>query len=47
MALQDGLLAIRYEFGFRDAALVTGAVGTGCTHCTAVAIENYLGSLIP
>jgi len=46
-ALQDGLLTIRYEFGFTGATLITGAVGTGCTRCTAAAIEAYLGSLKP
>ena len=46
-ALEDGLLTIRYEFGFTGATLITGAVGTGCTRCTAAAIEAYLGSLKP
>jgi len=46
-ALEDGLLTIRYEFGFRGATLITGAVGASCTRCTAAAIESYLGSLTP
>jgi len=46
-ALEDGLLTIRYEFGFRGATLTTGAVGASCTRCTAAAIESYLGSLTP
>ncbi len=46
-ALEDGLLTVRYEFGFTGATLITGAVGTGCTRCTAAAIEAYLGSLKP
>jgi concanavalin A-like lectin/glucanase superfamily protein len=43
--LTDGLLLLRYLFGFRGATLITGAVGAGCTRCTAVAIEAYLASL--
>jgi hypothetical protein len=40
--LTDTLLLLRYAFGFRGATLVTGAVGAGCTRCTAPAIEDYL-----
>ena len=41
--LTDGLLALRYMFGFTGAVLVTGAVDLdGCTRCTAQAIEDYL-----
>jgi hypothetical protein len=43
--LTDGLLTLRYLFGFRGATLITGATGPGCTRCTAVAIEAYLASL--
>jgi hypothetical protein len=43
--LTDGLLALRYLFGFRGAALVTGAVGVGCGRCDAPSIENYLAGL--
>ena len=44
--LTDGLLALRYLFGFRGATLINGAVDTvNCTRCTAVAIEAYLASL--
>jgi hypothetical protein len=43
--LTDGLLVLRYEFGFRGATLVTGAVGPNCTRCTAPAIEAYLASV--
>jgi hypothetical protein len=32
-------------FGFGGATLVSGAVGPGCTRCTAPAIESYLASL--
>jgi phosphoheptose isomerase len=44
--LTDGLLTLRYEFGFRGATLITGAVGGGCTRCTAPEIEAYLQSMI-
>jgi hypothetical protein len=44
-ALTDGLLVLRYEFGFRGAALLTGALGAGCTRCDAPAIEAYLASI--
>jgi hypothetical protein len=45
-ALTDGLLVLRYTFGFRGATLVTGAVDlAGCTRCDAGAIESYLGGL--
>jgi hypothetical protein len=43
--LTDGLLVLRYLFGFRGAALITGAVGAGCTRCGAPAIEAYLGEI--
>jgi phosphoheptose isomerase len=42
--LTDGLLVLRYLFGFRDGTLITGAVGAGCTRCTAPAIEGYLAA---
>jgi VWFA-related protein len=45
-ALTDGILTIRYEFGFRGQALIDGAVGTGCTRCTAQQIEAYLAGLM-
>ena len=45
-ALTDGLLILRYLFGFTGATLVTGAVGTGCIRCDAPAIEAYLSSLV-
>jgi hypothetical protein len=46
-ALSDGLLILRYLFGFRGATLITGAVDTdGCTRCTANDIETYLAGLV-
>jgi hypothetical protein len=43
-ALTDGLLILRYFFGFRGATLVTGAVGAGCTRCDAPAIEGFIAA---
>ena len=42
--LTDGLLVLRYLFGFRGATLVTGAVGGGCTRCDAPAIEAFVAA---
>lgn len=44
-ALTDGLLVLRFLFGFNGATLTTGAVGAGCTRCDAAAIVPYLESL--
>jgi len=46
-ALTDGLLDIRYLFELRGEPLINGAVGDGCTRCTAVEIESYLQGLNP
>lgn len=46
-ALTDGLLIIRYLFGFRGASLIAGAIGLGATRTTAAAIESYLQSILP
>jgi hypothetical protein len=44
--LTDGLLVLRWEFGFSGAALITGAVDTvNCGRCTAPAIAAYIGSI--
>jgi hypothetical protein len=43
--LTDGLLVLRSAFGFTGSTLTSGAVGGGCTRCTAPAIETYLGSI--
>lgn len=46
-ALTDGLLLLRYLFGFRGAVLIAGAVDVlNCTRCTAPPIEAYIESLI-
>ena len=44
--LTDGLLVLRYIFGFRGSTLIGGAVGQMCSRCTAEQIEPYLGSLV-
>jgi hypothetical protein len=45
-ALTDGLLQLRYLFGFRGAVLITGAVDLAtCTRCDATAIEARLAEL--
>jgi hypothetical protein len=45
-ALTDGLLVLRFVFGFTGPALVTDAVGLGCGRCDAATeIEPYLGGL--
>jgi hypothetical protein len=41
-ALTDGILILRYLFGFRGATLIDGAVAPDCTRCTAAEIEAYL-----
>jgi hypothetical protein len=43
--LTDGLLFLRYLFGFRGAPLTNGAVGGGCTRCDATSIETYIAGL--
>jgi hypothetical protein len=42
-ALTDGLLMLRFLFGFTGATLTSGAINTsGCTRCTAQDIEPFL-----
>jgi hypothetical protein len=43
--LTDGLLILRFLFGFEGNTLTTGAVGVGCTRCDAESIANYLEPL--
>ena len=44
--LTDGLLVLRYIFGFRGGTLIGGAVDTGgCSRCDAPAIEGWLAGL--
>jgi hypothetical protein len=44
-ALTDGLLVVRYLFGFRGAPLIAGALGDGAQRDTAPEIEAYIASL--
>jgi hypothetical protein len=44
-ALTDGLLILRFFFGFTGPTLTTGAVGGGCTRCDSASILSYLQSL--
>ena len=44
-ALEDGLLVVRYLFGFHGAQLTTGVVGQGCTRCDTGSILSYLSWL--
>jgi hypothetical protein len=43
--LTDGLLVLRYLFGFTGATLTTGAVGPNCSRCDASSIVSYLQTL--
>jgi hypothetical protein len=43
--LTDGLLVLRFHFGFTGTTLATGATGGGCTRCTGPAITSYLTAL--
>jgi hypothetical protein len=45
--LTDGLLLLRYLFGFRDNALIAGAVGTDCDRCLADDIEEFIQDNLP
>ena len=45
--LTDGLLILRYLFGFRGAVLIAGAYDTvNCTRCTADAMEDAIAALL-
>lgn len=43
--LTDGLLILRYLFGFRGQSLIGGAVAGGATRTSAADIEAFLGAL--
>ena len=45
--LTDGLLLIRYLFGFRGDTLIAGAVGDGSVRKTPEAIEGYIKDRVP
>ena len=46
LPLTDGLLLLRFGFGFGGNTLIAGAVGPGCTRCDAPSITAYLQGLI-
>ena len=46
-ALTDGLLVIRYLFGFSGDSLISGAIGTGAERNTAEAVEAYIKERVP
>jgi hypothetical protein len=43
--LFDGVLILRYLFGFRGDLLIDGAVGSGCSRCDAEDIEDHIQSI--
>ena len=45
-AITDGLLLVRYLFGFRESALTIDATGTGATRSTSQ-IQTHVQSLMP
>ena len=44
--LTDGLILVRYLFGFRGDALVEGAIGQEANRVSAAEIEAYLAQFI-
>lgn len=46
-AATDGILILRYLFGFRGTALTNGAVGVDATRSTGASIAAFLDSYIP
>ena len=45
--LIDGLLLIRYLFGFSGESLISGAIGTEATRKTAQDVEAYIQDRVP
>ena len=45
--LTDGLLFIRYLFGFSGDSLISGAIGDGAERDTADEVEAYIEERIP
>ena len=45
--LTDGLLLIRYLFGFSGDSLVSGAIGTDATRNTSEAVSAYIAERVP
>ncbi len=46
-ALTDGILTLRYLFGFTQNSLVDGVIGENANRFTSEAIESYLDTLVP
>lgn len=46
-AATDGVMLVRYLFGFRGSALIDNAVSTTARRTTATAIEAYIASVLP
>ena len=46
-ALTDGLLLIRYLFGFTGDSLISGAIGNGAERDTAEEVEAYIEARLP
>jgi hypothetical protein len=46
-ALTDGLLALRYLFGFRGGTLIANAIGPSAQRDTAMEVEDYVELLVP
>jgi len=47
MALTDGLLLIRYLFGFSGDSLISGVIGNGAERDTAEEVEAYIEARLP
>ena len=45
--LTDGLLLIRYLFGFSGDSLISGAIGSGAERDTADEVEAYIKERVP
>ena len=45
-SLTDGLLVLRYLFGFRGLSLIDGSIGNNATRIQANEIEDYVESLV-
>ena len=45
--LTDGLLLIRYLFGFSGDSLISGAIGSGAERDTAAEVEAYIEERVP
>jgi hypothetical protein len=44
-APSDGLMILRFLFGFTGQTLTAGALGSGCMRCEAADIATYIGGL--